>query len=236
MPFLRVIRDRRGYETTYLMHWYRDGQKSRSKVLYVFRSPSGVRVGRAPFDPAIVREIETQNPDIEFHWDDVRASQQVVEAAPEPRRRRPRGDGGSGDAPPPRPATPATAETPRETADAAGGAPAPPAPRPEPIPAGLPEATTEEQLAFLTQWYPVIRDRVAQRASDPERREGLLLLAERLNPAAWTDADELSEGLAGAAESLERLAYILNRRRRSRRRGASGRAEDGATDQGATPA
>ena len=46
MPFLRVIRDKRGYETTYLMHLYREGHRQRSRILYVFRSPGGVRVGR----------------------------------------------------------------------------------------------------------------------------------------------------------------------------------------------
>lgn len=215
MPFLRVIRDKRGYETTYLMHWYRDGQRQRSKVLFVFRSPQGVRVGRSPFDPAVMREIEAQNPDIDISWDDVRASQQIVDIAPEPRRRRPR------------------AEAPEPAEVEAAGEPPPPAvtaatPRVEPIPATLEGATSDEQIAFLTRWYPVVRERIAQRASDSERREGLLALAERLNPAAWTDADELAEGLAGASEALERLSQVLTRRRRSRRRGgASGRADSG---------
>ena len=58
MPFLRVIRDRRGYETTYLMHWYRDGTRQRSRILYVFRTPGGVRVGRDSLDPQILKDLE----------------------------------------------------------------------------------------------------------------------------------------------------------------------------------
>jgi hypothetical protein len=65
------------------MHWYRDGAKQRSKVLYVFRSPSGMRVGRNPLDPDVLREIEREHPDIAFAWDEVRGSQQVVEMSPE---------------------------------------------------------------------------------------------------------------------------------------------------------
>ena len=72
MPFLRVIRDKRGYETTYLMHWYRDGSRQRSRILYVFRTPGGVRVGRHPLEHDVLRQIETLHPDISFYWNVVR--------------------------------------------------------------------------------------------------------------------------------------------------------------------
>ena len=94
MPFLRVIRDKRGYETTYLMHWYREGARQRSRILYIFRSPGGVRVGRDPLDPEVLRELETHHPDIDFDWKTVIDNRQVVETAPDlrrPRKRR-RGD------------------------------------------------------------------------------------------------------------------------------------------------
>ena len=89
MPFLRVIRDKRGYETTYLMHLYREGHRQRSRILYVFRSPGGVRVGRGALDPEVLREIEAQYPDIAFDWKDVRDHQQHIEMSAEPRRRKP---------------------------------------------------------------------------------------------------------------------------------------------------
>ena len=89
MPFLRVIRDKRGYETTYLMHLYRDGHRQRSRILYVFRSPGSVRVGRGALEPEVLREIEAQYPDIVFDWKDVREHQQHIEMSAEPRRRKP---------------------------------------------------------------------------------------------------------------------------------------------------
>ena len=72
------------------MHLYRDGQRQRSKILYVFRTPGGVRVGRDPLEPDVLRQIESQYPDIPFNWQMVRESQQVIETSAEPRRRRPR--------------------------------------------------------------------------------------------------------------------------------------------------
>ena len=83
MPFLRVVRDKRGYETTYLMHWYREGNRQHSRILYVFRSPGSVRVGRDPLEPEILQQIEAQHPDIAFDWNVVRDNQQVVDAARE---------------------------------------------------------------------------------------------------------------------------------------------------------
>ena len=89
MPFLRVIRDKRGYETTYLMHLYREGHRQRSRILYVFRTPGGVRVGRAALEPEVLRQIEDLYPDIDFDWKDVREHQQHIEMSVEPRRRKP---------------------------------------------------------------------------------------------------------------------------------------------------
>lgn len=221
MPFLRVIRDKRGYETTYLMHWYREGTRQRSKVLYVFRTPGGVRVGRHPFDSDILREIEAQHPDIDFDWDVVRENQQVIEPAPDMRRRRPRRDGTE---PQPAPA-PAPAAQPSAT---------PPA-RP-PIPAKIEGVTPDEQMAFLSSLYPVVRERIAQRVSDPVRLDTLQALAERLNPAAWTDADQITAGLQQAGEALERLSHVLSkRRRRSRKSRAQRERASGDTLVAAAP-
>ncbi len=40
----------------------------RTRVLYWYRTPPGVRVGREPFDAAMRRTLEAQNPDISFDW------------------------------------------------------------------------------------------------------------------------------------------------------------------------
>ena len=210
MPFLRVIRDKRGYETTYLMHWLRDGSRQRSRILYVFRTPGGVRVGRESLEPDVLREIESRHPEINFDWKTLFANQQLVESSPEPRRPRKRK----------REEEPAAAPVAAAAAAAPAGEPesqvAPAPPRPS-IPASLQGATPDEQIAFLNHWYPLVRERIPQRTSDPARLEALTALAERLNPAAWTDADQIAEGLVRAAEALERLSRVFSRRRRRRR-------------------
>jgi len=209
VPFLRVIRDKRGYETTYLMHWLRDGSRQRSRILYVFRTPGGVRVGRESLGPDVLREIESHHPEINFDWKTLFANQQLVESSPEPRRPRKRK----------REEEPAATSAVADAAAPAGEpesqvAPAPPRPS---IPASLQGATPDEQIAFLNHWYPLVRERIPQRTSDPARLEALTALAERLNPAAWTDADQIAEGLLRAAEALERLSRVFSRRRRRRR-------------------
>jgi hypothetical protein len=226
VPFLRVIRDKRGYETTYLMHWYREGSRQRSRILYVFRSPGGVRVGRTSLEPEILRQIERQHPDIDFDWKAVLDNQQVVEPATDqrrPRKRRRDGDEeGSGEtAPVPRAAEPPPAK--KEEAP-----PQPQQPARPPIPSVIEGTTTEEQMAFLAIWYPRVLERVPQRTTDPSRQEALLALCERLNTSTWSGAEQAATGLQEAAEALERLSRVFTRRRRrSRRPGApsSGPAE-----------
>ena len=95
------------------------------RLLYWFRTPPGVRVGRAALDEEAIRLLETHNPDVQFDW-----ARLLKEAAPEPPRREREGrDAREGrdrdrrdrrDARPPRP-------RPMETSAAA----APPLPTPE---------------------------------------------------------------------------------------------------------
>jgi hypothetical protein len=218
VPFLRVIRDKRGYETTYLMHLYREGPRQRSKILYVFRTPGGVRVGRDPLEPDVLRQIEAQYPDIAFNWPMVRESQQLIETSAEPRRRRPRREEETPAVAAPAPAAPATAPA----------VAASPAPARLTIPSVIDGATPDERIAFLSHWHPIIRERIPHRTSDPARQEALNALADRLNPANWTDADEITAGLQQAAEALERLSHVFaKRRRRGRRRPKEQRATPG---------
>lgn len=209
MPFLRVIRDKRGYETTYLMHWFREGNRQRSRILYVFRSPGGVRVGRNPLEPDVLRQLEREHPGIDFDWKAVLDNQQVVEPMSDQRRPRKR------EAPP---APRAAVEPPPRVESAA-----PPPQRPA-VPSVIEGATPDEQIAFLVIWYPRLRERVPRRTGDPARQEALLALAERLNPSNWTDADQITTGLQQAAEALERLSRVFARRRRRSRRPATGAA------------
>lgn len=199
MPFLRVLRDKRGYETTYLVHWFRDGNRQQSKILYMFRTPPGVRVGRDVLDPTIVREIEAQHPQIDFDWRALLDNRQIIDNAVDPRRQRPRKKPVAAPAPP-IDTTPPT-----------------PAPRPA-VPMTIDGDTRELQLAFLARWYPELRDRIPHRTQDPIRREALLALVERLNAAAWETEEQIVAGLQTAAEAMHRLSRVFSKRRRRPRR------------------
>ena len=89
MPFLRLTRDRRGFENTYLMHADRPGDRPR--LLYWYRTAPGILLGRAPLDEDAIRTIEEQHPDIDFDWPAILALSEVMtpeEEAPAPRRER----------------------------------------------------------------------------------------------------------------------------------------------------
>jgi hypothetical protein len=47
----------------------RRGRPSKPLLLYWYRTPPGVRVGRDPFDPDSRRAIEAQNPGVVFDWE-----------------------------------------------------------------------------------------------------------------------------------------------------------------------
>ena len=88
---MRFNRDRRGYETTALVHT--GGRRRRGqRLLYFFRTPPGVRVGRAPIDEEAIRLLEQHNPDVEFDWTRIlKDPQPSAENGPE-RRGESRGD------------------------------------------------------------------------------------------------------------------------------------------------
>lgn len=71
MPFVRFSRDRRGYEHVYLVDARDHG---RSRVIYWFRTPPDVKVGRSPFDSATQRSLEQQYPDVKFDWSQIVAA------------------------------------------------------------------------------------------------------------------------------------------------------------------
>ena len=69
MAFLRFTRDKRGYEHFYLVEATTNRRgKTKARVLYWFRTPPGVKVGREPFDPDVRRALELQNPGVHFDW------------------------------------------------------------------------------------------------------------------------------------------------------------------------
>lgn len=46
----------------------RRGRPSKPRILYWFRTPPGVKVGREPFDESVRRTLEAQNPGVVFDW------------------------------------------------------------------------------------------------------------------------------------------------------------------------
>jgi hypothetical protein len=86
VPFLRLTRDRRGFENTFLMHADRPGDRPR--LLYWYRTAPGVMLGRAALDEDAIRTIEEQHPDIDFDWPAIIALSEVMtpeDEAPAPR-------------------------------------------------------------------------------------------------------------------------------------------------------
>lgn len=74
MAFLRFTRDRRGYEHFHLVETTTRRGRTRTKVLYWFRTPPGVKVGREPFDEATRRKLEAENPSVTFDWKKILAT------------------------------------------------------------------------------------------------------------------------------------------------------------------
>jgi hypothetical protein len=68
VAFLKFSRDKRGYEHFYLVQPSARG-KSPPRVLYWFRTPPNVKIGRSPFEPEVQRALEAQNPDVSFDWE-----------------------------------------------------------------------------------------------------------------------------------------------------------------------
>ncbi len=72
MPAVRFSRDKRGYEYVYLVHTpVKRGKAGRTRVLYWYRTPPGLRLGRRPFDEEVQRALERQNPGVTFDWDTI---------------------------------------------------------------------------------------------------------------------------------------------------------------------
>jgi len=88
LPVVRFSRDRRGYEHTYLVDVSPRGGNSSSRLLYWFRTPPGVKVGREAFDADVRRTLEEQYPDLTFDWKTIMATPMPTPAVDWRSRRR----------------------------------------------------------------------------------------------------------------------------------------------------
>lgn len=230
MPFLRFTRDKRGYETTSLVHAFRARQgRTRQKLLYWFRSPPSVKVGRPALDEEAIRWIEEHNPEIEFDWP------KILESTPPPapltdeakarrgRRIKTERRSAAAERPAPQRAQPAKKETPdRSEADVIVQLTQLDAEEPQAdTRSAVDVAVGREQLVRLRARYAELQARITEREGDAAQREALRIQAEQLNPDSWVTAEEAKKGLAEFEPKIRdlRVALGLRRRRRSRRGG-----------------
>jgi hypothetical protein len=68
VPFLRLDRDKRGFEYLAILHQDSRRGQSRPSLVYYLRVPPGLRIGRRPLDEDTRRRLETAHPDIIFDW------------------------------------------------------------------------------------------------------------------------------------------------------------------------
>lgn len=205
MPFIRQSRDKRGFESTYVLHNGRPGAGSgRPRVLYVFRSPANLRVGRRALDAEVREALEHTHPDLTFDWNSL--AREVVVTRPEPAASKPARNGR------PRPNGEASPAATRSDATTLGRT--------------LGAATS----ARLRGRFKEVTDRIGRRSRTPEERDQLLERARALDPDAWPDEGTIREKSATFEAELNALAAELPSRRRGRRGGRhrhEGRSEAG---------
>lgn len=231
MPFLRLTRDRRGFENTFLMHADQPGERPR--LLYWYRTAPGIVLGRAPLDEDAIRTIEEQHPDIEFDWPAILALSEVMtpeeeappQRAPQQAKRR-RSGAARRDADAPRrddraDAATGTAGEPVDTVELEEleAEPVPhlgqtidPEPPPEHHPRsyGLLEELAGREIATrLRARYSEITARIHEREKDDAPREVWMKRAVPLNPDLWLTPEAILEGVRSADTLFERLRAQL---------------------------
>lgn len=201
MPFIRVTRDKRGYESTLVMHAYRatnGGQRGR--VLYLFRTPSHVHVGRRALDTEVMEALEHTHPDLNFDWaalardPALRSSTNDEDTRPVPRRQQSR------------PQAPAAAPA------------APPVVIVEDH-SLLGKTLGAEHARRLRQQFAELLQRIARRARTPDDRDRLTERCGRLNPDGWADETAIQAALVTVEVDWAAISLELPRRRRGRRGG-----------------
>jgi hypothetical protein len=211
--------------------------RSRPRILYWFRTPPGVKVGRAALDEHAIRWIEEQNPDITFDWPRILEAKAPPAPPPEDarfRRSRRAPERRSAPRPPTQPVIPAEVPEPATESpdvlelDEVGASEDAIATESEvPLETGV--ELQGEQLVRLRARYAEILARITERGGDPERIVALRAQAEPLNPDTWVTSEDVRTGIEGFEQRIQELraALGLQRRRRSRRGGRRRRGGGG---------
>jgi hypothetical protein len=175
------------------MHAYRPTPDAphRTRVLYLFRSPTQLKVGRQPLDGEVMEALEHTHPDVSFDWNAL-----TRERTP-PRLDVPdRGPRRPGSSRPPQPQRQAPSDD-----------------------SVLGRVMGAGQAAALRRRYLELTERVARRARTPEERDRLHERLKRLNPDEWTDDATARAGARTIHADLSAIASELPGRRRGRRGG-----------------
>lgn len=215
MPFLRLTRDRRGFENTYLLHAAHPGDRPR--LLYWYRTAPGVGLGRPPLDEDAIRTIEEQHPDIDFDWPAILALSEVMtpeeEEAPRPQARKKRRPEGGGRPPQGESRRADTAPVPEPVSNVDDEPAALPADNDgvegeaEPLRVGglLQELVGREIATRLRARHAEVVARIREQNVESAIREGWLRRAEALNPDLWVTPDAILDGVRNADALFDAL-------------------------------
>ncbi len=238
MPFLKFSLDKRGNEITSIVYQGRRQAKGHPRILYWFRTPPGIRVGRAAIDEDAIRVLEESHPDLQFDWPRIlqahRARGSSVKAGAASGEVRPAPGAGRRLAEARREAAPGRPEAER----AAGQGP------PDSGQLGVPHTAHDAPAGILSQAdiarlrgrYAEVLARISELVGDPARGDALRVGAEALNPDAWVTPDEVRQGLASFDRVEKDLRAQLGRRHRTRRGGIRHRRRRTEAERPATPA
>ena len=172
------------------MHAYRPAQgPHRTRILYVFRSPAGSRIGREPLDGEVQEALEHTHPDLTFDWQAL--LREFAEPLPRGRPDRTERTTGAGRTPA---FTKAGAPSGRSgsrpgTAAGAGG-------RRRRSRRFWDRRWVPQHAARLRARYGEILQRIARRSRSPEERDRLVERARRLNPDDWPGEAEVRSAVA----------------------------------------
>ena len=239
MPFLRLTRDRRGFENTFLMHADRPGDRPR--LLYWYRTAPGIVQGRSPLDEDAIRTIEEQHPDIDFDWPAILALAEVMtpeeEAAPRPqpsprqgkRPRNPREPRPQSAFPREHSGEPRRDASVEESSDAvvasvdetgpveaapeaAGSATTASIEMPPPRNLLVEELAGREIGARLRARYADIIARIQELDVDGSVKDAWFTRAETIDPETWMTPEQVLEGVRNADAQYDKLRSELGAR------------------------
>src|SRR5687767_7637038 len=181
------------------MHAYRPQPgPQRTRVLYLFRTPSHIKIGRRALDDEIREALEHTHPDVSFDWNLLSRESAMLARSEPPQRDRPM----------------------------RARRPAPQAPRERSAPAVVSDDRSvlgkvlgAEEAARLRRRYAELLQRIVRRSRTPEERDQLTARGQRLNPDDWVDESSIRAAVRTVEADWDAVTADLPARRRGRRGG-----------------